>query len=561
MLNFCLPSNLVNEFLARVKSGEINPERLTDMTSQQRREYFTSFLGDLNAHKVNAMFEEKILLKNQQAGLIKWAKQLAGVSKVKERAFINKVNNMKDILQPKEVDAYLEDLVSQRLGLSVSVEEAKILVDLSQEVAYRKSLITPEMPARSTERIHYGVSLYRFKETVSAMKREANELTPQEFLVRPGKWVETVGGTAKSLLSSLDNSFFGRQGFVTLANHPEIWAKNFIQSWGDIGKELKGVDAMVTVKADVFSRENAINGKYQAIGIDIGIETEEAFPPSKATKIPLLGRVFKASESAYSAAALRFRADLADLYIKQYESMGGQSLKESGLGVLINSMTGRGHLHLTPGQAKFVNVTFFSVKWIKANLDLLSLYQLDTKMDPKIRAFAARKALQPILLIAATLAIAKLLDPDSVEDDPRSTDFGSIVLGGYKINISLGVASLVTIASRIQNKNIKTSRGRIMRIGTKKYGNAGWEDLLLDYFEGKTSPLFKNLNDMWYEQHFGGEKVTVGSIARNMTVPLPVQQLGEMVDDKENANTLFKAILGALSFSGISVSKKKTRRR
>jgi len=560
MLNFCLPSNLVNEFLARVKSGEINPERLTEMTSQQRREYFTSFLGDLNAHKVNAMFEEKILLKNQQAGLIKWAKQLAGVSKIKERAFINKVNNMKDILQPKEVDAYLEDLVSQRLGLSVSVEEAKILVDLSQEVAYRKSLITPGMPARSKERIDYGLSLYRFKETVSDMKREANKLTVSEFVMRPAAWVESIGGTAKSLLSSLDNSFFGRQGFVTLANEPKVWAKNFIKSWGDIGMELKGVDATAVIKADVFSRENAINGKYKALGLDIGIDTEEAFPSSLPAKIPLIGRLFKASESAYNGAALRMRADLADLYIKQYEDMGGVSLKESGLGRLINSMTGRGHVNLTPGQSRFFNSTLFSIKWVKANLDLLSLYQLDSKMDPKIRKQAAMNALKPILLIAVTLGIFKLLDPESVEDDPRSTDFGKIKIGDYKINISLGVGALFTVAARLASKSIKTSRGRVKRIGTGKFGDVGIYDLITGYFDGRLSPIARNLKDIWSQETFNGEKVSVGGIIKNMTVPIPAQNVSQMIELASNGDAVLFSILTSLDLLGFAVNKKQKRR-
>jgi hypothetical protein len=560
MLNFCLPTNLVNEFLARVKSGEINPERLTDLGSQGRREYFASFLGDLNAHKVNAMFEEKILLKNQQAGLIKWAKQLVGINKQKERAFIDKVRNMKDILQPKEVDEYLEDLVSQRLGLSVSREEAKVLVDLSQEVAYRKSLIKSEMEPRSKERIDYGLALYRFKETVSNMKREANKLTPAEFIKSPAAWVESVGGTAKSLLSSFDNSFFGRQGFVTLANEPKIWANNFIKSWGDIGKELKGIDAMAAVKSDVFSRENAVNGKYKQLGIDIGIDTEEAFPSSLPTKIPLVGRLFKASESAYNGAALRFRADLADLYIKQYEDMGGESLKNSGLGRLINSMTGRGHVNLTPGQAKFFNVTLFSIKWVKSNLDILSLYQLDSKMDPKIRKQAAMSALKPIILMAVTLGIAKLLDPESVEDDPRSTDFGKIKIGDYKVNISLGVGALFTVASRLASRSIKTSRGRVKRIGTGKYGDVTIYDLITGYFDGKLSPIARNLKDIWSQETFNGEKVSVGGVIKNMTVPIPAQNLSSMIELASNGDVILFSILEGLDLLGVSVNKKQKRR-
>ena len=54
---FCLPRNLAKIFLKKLKSGEITPAKMTEMTSQQRRDYFSSFLGEANATKVNALFE------------------------------------------------------------------------------------------------------------------------------------------------------------------------------------------------------------------------------------------------------------------------------------------------------------------------------------------------------------------------------------------------------------------------------------------------------------------------------------------------------------------------
>ena len=86
----CLPKFLVDKFLEKLKSGEIDPAKLTDMTSAERNSYFSSFMGETNATKVNALFESKILLKNQQQGIINWAKQVTGIKPKFKEIFYQK---------------------------------------------------------------------------------------------------------------------------------------------------------------------------------------------------------------------------------------------------------------------------------------------------------------------------------------------------------------------------------------------------------------------------------------------------------------------------------------
>ncbi len=69
---WCLNKNLAADFIKKLKNGEINPEELADMTSLQRRTFFADFLGVDNAKQVNALFESKLLLKDQKAGMITW---------------------------------------------------------------------------------------------------------------------------------------------------------------------------------------------------------------------------------------------------------------------------------------------------------------------------------------------------------------------------------------------------------------------------------------------------------------------------------------------------------
>jgi len=569
MSDFCLPKHLVDDFLQKLKTGEINPEKLKAMTSVERNAFFASFLGLANANKVNSLFESKIMLKNQQLGMINWAKKVTGIKKDTQKDLISKVNRMTEILQPKEVDAFLSDLAAQRLGVGVSIEEAGKVSDLAKTVSDKKVLIDESSPIRSDERMDYGTALVAFKEYVGNLKVEARKLTPLEFMTKPGAILQEIGGVTKSIAASLDNSFFGRQGFVTLVSHPDIWMKNFAKSFGDIGKELKGLDAMTPIKADVLSRPNAINGKYKAMKLDVGIESEEAFPSQLPEKIPFFGRLYKASESAYNGAALRFRADIADRLIEKAESMGiDVKDKTTGIGRLVNSMTGRGAVQMTPGQAKFINTTIFSIKYLKSNLDVLTAHIFDKNVGAFARKEAAGNLARVIGTMAMILAIAKMLDEDSVELDPRSYDFGKIKVGEYheiKVNISLGMGSIITLASRIIPTLhdgewgfwYKTSRGRYTKMGQGKYGAQEPSELIFDFMKGKSAPISRTLLTVWEGKTFKGEDPTFGNEALNLATPIPVENLFELAKSSAGANIILYAILTALDQIGVNTSVKR----
>ena len=63
---FCLGEDMVNVFLKKIKSGEINPEKLAGMKSSERRAFFSSFTNVITSigamiHTNRAMSETKIV--------------------------------------------------------------------------------------------------------------------------------------------------------------------------------------------------------------------------------------------------------------------------------------------------------------------------------------------------------------------------------------------------------------------------------------------------------------------------------------------------------------------
>lgn len=577
MAAFCLIPKQVNKFLKGLKDGEINPEKMAGMSSAERRTYLEQFVGKENAKGVNALFESKLLLKNKQAAYINWAKKVGGISPKERRDMISKIENLQKVLDPKQEEQFLADLASQRLRVNITQEEAGVLANLSKKAQDLRLKANPEGKfASNSERLEYGAAQVQLENFFNQLKLDTTRLRFSEGRAKYlANAVKEIPGTLKSLVASLDNSFWGRQGIKTLYTHPRIWTKNFIKSWGDLARQTTakgkwyqaGDDAVLdSIKADIYSRPNALNGKYKAGGYGLNVLSEEAYPSSIPEKIPFLGRLFKASETAYNGAALRLRADLADMLISKAERMGINTLnpdEAGGMGSLVSSLTGRGNIPMTPSQAKATNVLFFSIKFLKSNIDILTAHQFDSKANAFVKREAALNLLKIVSTTATILATAKILDPDSVDEDPRSTNFGKVKVFGHWTDITGGLSSLVTLAARTIVPSMhegelglwkKSGTGKYTNLLAGEYGQEDAFDLLVNgLFSNKLSPAAGLFRDIWRGQDFSGQPVTPSSALKSVGTPLFAQNALDLMKDPASS-----FVLGSLILEGLGLSTSTT---
>src|SRR3990167_9762653 len=127
---FCLPKFESEKFIAALRGGKIVPEKLMVMSSAERRTYFESIVGKDNALEVNALFEQKLLLKDQKRGLVSWAKQVSGIKEATRRDLLSKIERMDKVLTPENERAFLNDLAAKRLGTEITFEEAAEITNL-----------------------------------------------------------------------------------------------------------------------------------------------------------------------------------------------------------------------------------------------------------------------------------------------------------------------------------------------------------------------------------------------------------------------------------------------
>lgn len=552
---FCLLPKLVEKFKQGLKDGTIDPVKMKEMTSEERHNFLADIVGKENAKEVNALFESKLLLKDQQKGMINWAKQSLGMKAEVRKDIISRIEKMDKVLNPAEEKAFLNDLADKRLGTDVTFEEAKQLTEFSKKLVESKANLKESEPAGSPARLEYGANKIALQNYVKELKLSNNQTKLSAYL-NPIKLVKEIAATSKGIKASLDNSAIFRQGWKTLFTNPQIWARNAAESFVNIAKQLgrKATDDFVMngIKAEIASRPNAVNGTYDKMKLDIG-NLEEAFPTTLPEKIPLFGRLYKASETAYTGFLYKMRADIADKMIEIAKKNGvnvGNKEELQSIGNLVNSLTGRGNLGAFEKVGKEVNTIFFSPKMLKSNIDFLTAHQFQKGVTPFVRKQAALNLLKVIAGTAVILGTAKALDPNSVELDSRSSDFGKIKVGKTRFDVSGGMSSIITLASRlVLNSSKSTKSHKIIKLNSNKFGSQTSMDVVSNFLQNKLSPVGSLIKNIANRRDFAGKKITVQGEAVNLLAPLPITNAIELLTTEGGANALIGIIADALGIS------------
>lgn len=133
-MSICLPKEISSKFLDAIKSGDLDVEKLSTENTADRRTAFDKVLGKEYGEAANTLFENKLLLKDQQRGLIEFIKTLGGLKPEERTDFLSKIGKLDRLLNPKEEEAFLADATKQHLGLTVSESETKTISELAKKI-------------------------------------------------------------------------------------------------------------------------------------------------------------------------------------------------------------------------------------------------------------------------------------------------------------------------------------------------------------------------------------------------------------------------------------------
>ena len=122
----CIPLVAAEELKKALKDGEINIGSLYKMTTKERKDVFNKYASEELSTQINTAFEKAIVSK-QKASLKEWAEKTFTPEEKKSGNYqdvIKKINDLDNlgILNP-EKSGYFNDLVADKLGISISAEE------------------------------------------------------------------------------------------------------------------------------------------------------------------------------------------------------------------------------------------------------------------------------------------------------------------------------------------------------------------------------------------------------------------------------------------------------
>ena len=178
------------------------------------------------------------------------------------------------------------------MGFEISRDDAKTLFDLSTTINKLKKNLLREKPNYfdlTSEQLQkldgealkirqeLANKLVEFQKTYEAISLKAQDAVVQSKSKagKAGEKVLKVAGNIKSLKASVDFSFLRQlqnTAYVDFKSFKDAMKAGY-RAWFE---SEQGVDTML---GDLLTRPNALSGRYNDFGIEVGIK-EEAFPES-----------------------------------------------------------------------------------------------------------------------------------------------------------------------------------------------------------------------------------------------------------------------------------------
>lgn len=330
--------------------------------------------------------------------------------------------------------------------------------------------------------------------------------------------VKETLAASRSLITSADVSAPFRQGgFLLMGDlvfHPVRAAKQI----GTMFRQLVSEKGFEEAQAQISLRPNARSGLYDQSGLylsDLSTKLsarEENMRSNLAERIPIIGRLVRASNRAYAGFLNRQRADSFDAMV---ESMGGPSKitpdEVKAIANFVNTATGRGTVAQLERAADVAARYFFSPRFLASRFQLVLGQPLATGAAKRV---AAQQYAKFAVGLAAVYGLAAL-SGGKLEKDPRSADFGKAKFGNTRVDPLAGLAQVTTFLSRMITGQTKKG-GRIEK--RKR------SETFTRFARTKLAPIPGVLADFASEQTLDMQKPTVGGSVARLTVPLSYQE-------------------------------------
>ena len=442
---------------------------------------------------------------------------------------------------------YLTDWekISAREGL------AKLFGEFGGEVPQRSQLSLLErafsgVPGASA-RVTMGRTIAEFPRSKNLGTQAEKEALAKDFVKtlmdKRDLWTKSkelgieIANIPKAVMASTDLSAPLRQGLF-LIGRPKQFIPAFVQMFKDFGSE-KAFKANQEVIRESPHYDLMERSKLALTEMSGDLNTrEEAFIGAQLVeKVPLAGRVIRASNRAYTGFLNKLRADVFSTMMDKANKLGYKPNENvdftQKVADYINTATGRGRLPLNLEKvATDLNVAIFSPRLVASRIRLLTK-ALNPTFYMKENAFVRKEYLRDLLsttaFVTSVLSLAHMAGAD-VGLDPRSSDFAKIKVGNTRIDVGGGFLPYITLAARLLTNKTITGKGKITKLG-EGYKPTTRLSLIGRFGETKESPSVSLASDLLRGTTIMGEKTNIPKAIGSRFVPMVVQDFYDLVKD------------------------------
>jgi hypothetical protein len=274
---FCLVKEYADNFVQGLKDGSINTTKLSTMSPEERHNYLAKFVGEENAHDVNSLFESKLLLKNQQAGLERWKDKVGGISGQTRKDLATKIASMDKVLDPKGNDPFFNDLAQTKLGVGVTQEEAKTIYDLANKAQDAKDNSSGALAGVSDEYLKAKTDLNNYinsvkpTSTLGSIGRNLSTIGRNNLLMNPATPLKTaLSQLTNTVVDSVTRrlsymSLNGENGDLVKSARKEAWQT--FKKTGMNTAAMEGLDdTHVMGKGENFQPAKGVDNAASMVG-------------------------------------------------------------------------------------------------------------------------------------------------------------------------------------------------------------------------------------------------------------------------------------------------------
>lgn len=352
--------------------------------------------------------------------------------------------------------------------------------------------------------------------------------------------LEQIVAAPRTLMTTLDFSS-PRQAGVLMARHPIEGTKSFLKGIGYAFNKGGFEDAVQKMATEVDP--NGVNYSEfidSAMGIQLPSLYDRAREEAMSSvplleKVPVAGRLIKASDRSFSGTLTNLRYNVAKNWIDNVggvdevlKNFSGKELED--MGEALNTLSGRGGKRggFTDEHAKVLSKTLFSGRLWSSRLNMLNPYWYYRLSGPA-RTEALSSAAAFAGMAGVVLTMADALPGVEVGKDPRSADFAKIKIGNTRYDILGGLQQNIRVGAQVlTGKKINSSTGEEQ--------DTTPANALGGFMEGKLNPMLgygwkmsktapsDDGNPLTREDPYGNE-VNVATEAGKLGIPLTFSEL------------------------------------